>query len=50
MNKIITRVKEIKVVEDFNEVNLLIEQNWILLKIVPKENSFEYSLGKINLD
>ena len=47
--KLISKVKEVKETTDIQEVNSLVEKDWILLKIVPRSCGLYYSLGRLQL-
>lgn len=42
------KVKEIKETKDYNEVNVLIKENWILLNIASNNQALNFSLGRIS--
>lgn len=42
----LSKVKEVKETKDVNEVNCLIEENWILLRIVPNHAELLFILGR----
>lgn len=57
--KLLSEVKEIKVIsiprdidlhderQQINEINQMIEADWILLRIVPNQKTITYSLGRV---
>lgn len=57
--KLLSEVKEVKEIsisrdidlqkerQQINEINQMIEDDWILLRIVPNQKSITYSLGRV---
>lgn len=43
----LSKVKEVKETTNIDEVNYLIEKDWILLRIVPNQNGMLFILGRI---
>lgn len=44
---LISKVKEVKETEDIDEVNALVEENWILLRIASSKNKLKFAMGRI---
>ena len=46
-NKLLEKIKELKMVQDISEVNKLIKGEWILVQITSIQNKTAYLLGRV---